>query len=467
MAAVWEWKSEENIWLPYSGEVSIFLDKIERKKLSFAQLGDIDPNLAKYTINLTKFVEETGGSDVTRPVRRFVYNDTIITKGVCWQWADRNSETWHFYQIEVQQHIENSFQKAKQVELNLEEKFSHLAYLINFTALTQTSKQTGCTRSIRRIEENVYPRVKTRLTRASTLLPAGNSQLEASVKSGRKSRPRRSRSTSADSMSTMNCAGTSGKHQLQESPSGDNEKPVPGVKLPSEICLVNAIDVKSVDEMFSQYTVPASPMSNDDDCSICCCSLTTPSYFEDGSDAVIELKSCSHKFHQSCISAMYNSSNKVGYLQCPTCKIIYGVKVGNQPPGQMHYAVVPSSVPGYTDCETIVITYYIPHGVQGPEHPQCGATYTARGFPRRCFLPDNDEGRKVMKLLVTAWERRLIFTIGQSSTTGEECTVTWNEIHHKTEFGSNYSGHGYPDPLYLENVLQELALQGVTEELVE
>lgn len=70
---------------------------------------------------------------------------------------------------------------------------------------------------------------------------------------------------------------------------------------------------------------------------------------------------------------------------------------------------------------------------------------------------------QVLKLLIVAWERRLIFTIGTSNTTGESDTVVWNEIHHKTEFGSNLTGHGYPDPNYLDNVLAELMSQGVSE----
>ena len=37
----------------------------------------------------------------------------------------------------------------------------------------------------------------------------------------------------------------------------------------------------------------------------------------------------------------------------------------------------------------------------------------------------------------------------------------WNEIHHKIENTSNQSGHGYPDSNYLDNVLMELAAQGV------
>ena len=65
--------------------------------------------------------------------------------------------------------------------------------------------------------------------------------------------------------------------------------------------------------------------------------------------------------------------------------------------------------------------------------------------------------------VITAWERRLIFTIGTSNTTGESDTVLWNEIHHKTEFGSNLTGHGYPDASYLDNVLAELTAQGVSE----
>ena len=70
---------------------------------------------------------------------------------------------------------------------------------------------------------------------------------------------------------------------------------------------------------------------------------------------------------------------------------------------------------------------------------------------------------KVLQLLIVAWKRRLTFTIGTSATTGEDDTVIWNEIHHKTELGTNYSGHGYPDPKYLDNVLLELAVHGITE----
>lgn len=71
---------------------------------------------------------------------------------------------------------------------------------------------------------------------------------------------------------------------------------------------------------------------------------------------------------------------------------------------------------------------------------------------------------QVLKLLLVAWDRRLIFSVGTSSTTGETDTVIWNEVHHKTEFGSNLTGHGYPDSGHLDNVLEELRAQGIAEE---
>ncbi|CAI5797680.1 E3 ubiquitin-protein ligase DTX1 [Podarcis lilfordi] len=208
----------------------------------------------------------------------------------------------------------------------------------------------------------------------------------------------------------------------------------------------------------------------DEDCTICMERLVSSSGYEGilrhkgaKPELVGKLGKCGHLYHLLCLVAMYNNGNKDGSLQCPTCKAIYGEKTGTQPPGKMEFHIIPHSLPGYVDCKTIRIVYDIPAGIQGPEHPNPGKKFTARGFPRHCYLPDNEKGRKVLKLLIVAWERRLIFTIGTSNTTGESDTVVWNEIHHKTEFGSNLTGHGYPDPNYLDNVLAELMAQGVLE----
>ena len=82
-------------------------------------------------------------------------------------------------------------------------------------------------------------------------------------------------------------------------------------------------------------------------------------------------------------------------------------------------------------------------------------------FPYQFCIFVSPSIQQVLRLLKVAWERKLTFAIGTSVTTGATDTLVWNEIHHKTESTSNYSGHGYPDPNYLDNVLMELAAQGV------
>ena len=64
------------------------------------------------------------------------------------------------------------------------------------------------------------------------------------------------------------------------------------------------------------------------------------------------------------------------------------------------------------------------------DHPNPGQTYG--GASRVAYLPDSPEGQKVKELLQRAFKLRLIFTVGQSSTSGRENVVTWNDIHHKT-----------------------------------
>lgn len=47
------------------------------------------------------------------------------------------------------------------------------------------------------------------------------------------------------------------------------------------------------------------------------------------------------------------------------------------------------------------------------------------GFPRQSLLPDTPLGRRVLAALVAAWERRRLFTVCASLTTGREHVVAW------------------------------------------
>lgn len=76
-----------------------------------------------------------------------------------------------------------------------------------------------------------------------------------------------------------------------------------------------------------------------------------------------------------------------------------------------------------------------PHFIK-EEHPNPGTQY--KGIYRSGYVPNNAKGRLVAKLLNVAFSRRLVFTIGNSRTTGEDGVITWNDIHHKTRI------HGGP-----------------------
>ncbi|XP_008281377.1 probable E3 ubiquitin-protein ligase DTX3 [Stegastes partitus] len=166
---------------------------------------------------------------------------------------------------------------------------------------------------------------------------------------------------------------------------------------------------------------------------------------------------CLHSFCSECIESVFRLKPA-----CPICNTYHGVYTGTQPEGQMLVTSSWQSLPGFEGCGSIVIQYSFPAGIQGPEHPNPGVRYSRTS--RTAFLPACEEGQKVLKLLRKAFDRRLIFTIGRSVTTGLNNVITWNDIHHKTSMQGGPQGFGYPDPDYLARVREELRLKGVTED---
>nr|XP_026691658.1 uncharacterized protein LOC778744 [Ciona intestinalis] len=176
---------------------------------------------------------------------------------------------------------------------------------------------------------------------------------------------------------------------------------------------------------------------------------------DDINGSKIKTLPCKHKFHETCV----NQALKVNNL-CPICKQAVGKVKGNQPNGTMRDRIDHNThLPGYERYGAIVIDYNFPSGIQGREHPNPGVRYT--GTSRTAYLPDNREGREVLRLLKKAFDARLIFTIGRSVTTGMENQVTWNDIHHKTNPYGGATGFGYPDPDYLNRVKDELKAKGI------
>jgi len=143
--------------------------------------------------------------------------------------------------------------------------------------------------------------------------------------------------------------------------------------------------------------------------------------------AVGTCKHCKQAFCKGCLDEALKHKP-----YCPTCTVPLRKVTGNQPLGgtMRTQTYQYQKLPGYEKYGTIEITYHIPSGVQGKEHPNPGQPF--QGTTRMAYLPNSPDGRKVSRLLKKAFEARLIFTVGTSHTSGATNAVVWNDIHHKT-----------------------------------
>ena len=163
---------------------------------------------------------------------------------------------------------------------------------------------------------------------------------------------------------------------------------------------------------------------------------------------VIKLFKCEdHFYHIECL--LNYIKDKTGF-KCAICQKIYGIIMGDMPPGKMSITIDDKlKCSGYKKYGTIIVHYKIKNG----------KNFT--GTARKSYIPNTKKGRILLGLLKIAFDRRLTFTVGTSVTTGEQNTVVWNGIHHKTTISGGPTNFGYPDPTYFNRVTEELASKGV------
>ncbi|KAJ3229767.1 E3 ubiquitin-protein ligase dtx3l [Chytriomyces hyalinus] len=163
---------------------------------------------------------------------------------------------------------------------------------------------------------------------------------------------------------------------------------------------------------------------------------------------------CNHSLCNTCFSQISISGTTMAgvrqdFIKCPWCKHTQGVEIGDCPNGTMSLTYMKGALHGHQhdSTQTIVIDYIVGH----PTHLQTH---------RRAFLPDNVEGRDVLRRLQIAWDRRLVLRVGTSATSGLSNVLVWN-LHHKTSVHGGVAAYGYPDETYLQRVGEELRERGV------
>lgn len=459
---VWLWEDRPNLWIPYEADACHYLEKhfwkwkrgTSKKTSSTIHLGKCSLALICYEVDFVNMEQVKIDTGTHRKIKRKIYPSYSVPGcGLRWEWD--NDIRWVAYDIRTSEYIEREY-SAKSPVIDLSQTPLAIPNDLDFGNMKQINRHTHYARQVQRLTGQSYPLESHGLSVAGKSPSKG---ANATSTSNGYALPSQSKSLQTGVLEKV------GKSLLSK-----------GKKTESQQKKGKRVKVEHSGAAEACASDPLSEFCNDlqtapdEDCAICFEKLCSISSYNDESEingaahssSIKQLNQCKHAFHASCLQAMYNSGTKDGSLQCPTCKAIHGIKQGNQPrDGVMNVHHSHTSLPGHPDGGMITITYDFRGGVQGPEHPNPGKMYSARGFPRTCYLPDNKKGKKVLKLLKEAWRRRLVFTIGTSSTTGEQDTVVWNEIHHKTEAFSNHMGHGFPDPNYLDNVLAELAAQGV------
>ncbi|XP_054463421.1 uncharacterized protein si:busm1-163l24.3 [Anoplopoma fimbria] len=168
-----------------------------------------------------------------------------------------------------------------------------------------------------------------------------------------------------------------------------------------------------------------------------------------------------------CKSEMLTRKTKCGATMCSKCldtvhgncrvcheteATAWGIK------GEMTYSKINVTVPGHIKDPVMKITYYIPNGIQGEDHPSPGEPFKGGVF--EAFLPDSEKTRTLVPRLMKAFRQGLTFTV-----TGKDkgAMVSWDCIPHKTSLIGGKSGNGYPDTTYLTRLSEVLTSKGIGE----
>uniref|UniRef100_A0AAQ4R719 E3 ubiquitin-protein ligase n=1 Tax=Gasterosteus aculeatus aculeatus TaxID=481459 RepID=A0AAQ4R719_GASAC len=134
-----------------------------------------------------------------------------------------------------------------------------------------------------------------------------------------------------------------------------------------------------------------------------------------------------------CGATMCSTCRDTLHIPCRVCQEAEATTRGIK--GQMSYSKLNITVPGHKKDSAIKITYCIPDGIQGENHPSPGEAFQGGVF--EAFLPDSERTRTLLPRLEEAFRQGLIFTVIGVDTGAR---ASWDGIPHKTTLHGGKSG---------------------------
>jgi deltex-like protein len=86
---------------------------------------------------------------------------------------------------------------------------------------------------------------------------------------------------------------------------------------------------------------------------------------------------------------------------------------------------------------------------------------TCDAFIRDLYLPDNTEGRDIMRMLQLAWHRKLLLRVGFNPLTHKMDTIVANGFELKWNRIGGILNGGYPDDSYFSRLRMDLKDVGI------
>ncbi|KAM6914316.1 uncharacterized protein PEZ65_014736 isoform 1-T2 [Lycodopsis pacificus] len=157
-----------------------------------------------------------------------------------------------------------------------------------------------------------------------------------------------------------------------------------------------------------------------------------------------------------CGASMCSKCLDTIHVQCRVCHETKATTRGIK--GEMTASKLSIILPGHAKNLVIKITYCIPDGIQGEDHPSPGEPFQGGVF--EAYFPDSEKVRKLMPRLKEAFRQGLAFTVTGKDT---RARVSWDCIPHKTTLYGGKSGNGYPDSTYLARLSEVLTSKGIGE----